>query len=427
MGSLAKLIEQYHRYEQQYDIEAMAGCFRQLEKLNREVPAEELQFFQHRSGVLSFGILQALQRHDGKCALEYMSCFQENAVENPVFWLLKAMCFYELSEWEQAEKIYSSARQRFPQDELIPFYLGNIHYQRREWPLALACYEQALRLKRGFFEAAVNMVLTLRRMGKRRASAAWITHPEIQKGVSGGRLQLYPWISSLYMQDADYRKIPIFINSRDRLGCLQQLISWLLRAGYENICILDMASTYGPLLEYYDAVSQQGVQVVRVSQNLGHTALWSSGILERLQVLTPYVYTDSDVVPGQQCPPDFLRHYMEILRQNPLLKKVGSGLVLDDITCFDAVETQRSEGEFYYAKVGPDMCCAPVDTTLALYRNYRHYHVGVDIRMTGPYMARHLPWYYDYEQLPEDELYYMQHANHSSTMSQKAKAAMEEK
>ena len=57
-----------------------------------------------------------------------------------------------------------------------------------------------------------------------------------------------------------------------------------------------------------------------------------------------------------------------------------------------------------------------VDTTFALYRNYRHYNVHISARTTGKYMARHLPWYYDYQNLPEDERYYAEHANNSSTL-----------
>ena len=32
-------------------------------------------------------------------------------------------------------------------------------------------------------------------------------------------------------------------------------------------------------------------------------------------------------------------------------------------------------------------------------------------------MVRHLPWYLDAENLPEDERYYMAHANESSTQA----------
>ena len=68
-----------------------------------------------------------------------------------------------------------------------------------------------------------------------------------------------------------------------------------------------------------------------------------------------------------------------------------------------------------------DLYFAPVDTTFALYRNFRHYHLHISARTAGGKMARHLPWYYDYDHLPEDEKYYMEHANRSASFAYELK------
>ena len=50
----------------------------------------------------------------------------------------------------------------------------------------------------------------------------------------------------------------------------------------------------------------------------------------------------------------------------------------------------------------------PVDTTFALYGpNKPALWGGNSIRMCGKYVIRHIPWYYDINNLPDDELYYV--------------------
>lgn len=214
-----------------------------------------------------------------------------------------------------------------------------------------------------------------------------------------------------------WRDVPIFINSRDRLGCLQQLLSWLLRAGYRRIYILDNASTYAPLLEYYKSITKtQGIHVIYLP-NLGYRALWQSGILDRLSIETVYVYTDSDVVPRPECPPDIVRRLFLLLRQYPFADKAGPGILFDDITFWDRRKVQRIHPRFYQVPVGKDVYFAPVDTTFALYRPVRSYRIFSSLRTTGSMMIRHLPWYLDRNHLPEDERYYMEHANSSSTLA----------
>lgn len=39
------------------------------------------------------------------------------------------------------------------------------------------------------------------------------------------------------------------------------------------------------------------------------------------------------------------------------------------------------------------------------------------LRTTGNLRAYHLPWYYDYDNLPEDERYYMEQDDKNSVMS----------
>ena len=296
-----------------------------------------------------------------------------------------------------------------PNDEIAQFQLGNVLLRQNKLPEALDAYTEALKMHSNFHEILCNAniideKITPKGMADSLNGAAW---PIIDS----------PLTASLRIaENLDIWDIPIFINSYNRLGCLQKLIEWLLEAGYRRIFILDNASGYGPLLEYYDQLEKQdnAVQVLRLGQNMGHTALWDSGILEKLNIEMPYVYTDSDVVPEEQCPKNVLQHFLNILEKYPFLKKVGLGLITDDITFFDKEKIRAQEKNFYRHKMEDGVYFGAVDTTFALYRNYRHYNIYVSARTTGKFMARHLPWYYDYSNLPEDEKYYMENANASA-------------
>lgn len=77
---------------------------------------------------------------------------------------------------------------------------------------------------------------------------------------------------------------------------------------------------------------------------------------------------------------------------------------------------------FYLHPMEEELYFGAVDTTFALYRNYRHYNLYISARTTGCRMARHMPWYYDYDNLPEDERYYVEHANESASLVKALKA-----
>lgn len=103
------------------------------------------------------------------------------------------------------------------------------------------------------------------------------------------------------MLDVDnFWKIPILTVNYNHRSFLQKQVSWLLRAGYKNIVVIDNCSTYAPLLDYYEVLEKthgDAVRVVRLDKNFGHYALWNAKVLERLGIDGPFVCTDSDIVP----------------------------------------------------------------------------------------------------------------------------------
>ena len=308
--------------------------------------------------------------------------------------------FYMTGDYLNAIKIFNRYEQIRNKewkdaDELNLFYAANCFALLGNFKAAKNIYEQILKLKADFPEVKKNLKIIRR----------------------GSNKNLVRELSSLW-KFSDWQDVPIFINARDRLGVMKKLIDWLLDAGYRKLIILDNDSTYPPLLEYYSALeSDSRIKIIRLGKNLGFKALWLSGVLEKLKIATPYVYTDPDILPIENCPKDFVKTLMKILDSNHEIRKIGLGLVWEDITFADKARIQKHESNYYNGtQVSENLHYAQVDTTFALYSNVRHYNLRFSLRTTGDLRAYHLPWYFDYNNLPADEKYYIEHADNSSTL-----------
>jgi hypothetical protein len=210
-------------------------------------------------------------------------------------------------------------------------------------------------------------------------------------------------------QITDYRKIPIIINNFNRLDSMRQLIESLEKRGYTNIFIIDNLSTYQPLLEYYNTCKYT---VFRLESNIGMNALWGSGLIKKFRN-DYFVYTDSDMVPVDECPDDFLDFFLQTLKKHRLAQKVGFSLKIDDLPdCYAMKDTVISEEQKYFRYQHDELLYwAPIATTFALYRPRAkriHGNYYIEMYRTGyPYMAVHLPWYMDSKNPDQESIYYM--------------------
>lgn len=362
-----------------------------------KIPPQALQIAAHVN-VLIYRVMKLLSDGDTVKAKAYLFALAANNVAGfdkffqMVYLLGKAL--YATGDYSRAIKIfdrYEAVRDANwgDVDELSLFYRANALALTGDFDAAARLYEKILAIKADFPEARENLELVER----------------------GSNQNLAREIKSLW-NFPNWRDVPIFINARDRLGVMKRLIDWLLNAGCRKLIVLDNASTYPPLLEYYAALERDWrVKVIRLGKNFGFKALWLSGVLESLKIATPYVYTDPDVLPIEDCPKDFLTRLIELLDANHEVRKVGLGLVWEDITFFGKERHKKIESNFYDGtKVGENLYHAQVDTTLALYSNVRHYSLRFSLRTTGDLRIYHLPWYFDYDNLPADEKYYIAHA-----------------
>ena len=229
---------------------------------------------------------------------------------------------------------------------------------------------------------------------------------------------LYKKFCTRYLRPKDLKTIPIIINNRNRYTYLKELIDWLDRNGYRNYYVIDNASSYPPLLDYYRTRIQG--RVFFLSKNVGHLSFWKTGL--NLKFLGQYyIYTDSDLLPDLDRIPDFIEKYFQVLHQFPFADKVGSALKTDDLPdCFEHKQDVLSYYACYWEhRVAPDIYQVPIDTTMALYLpNY--YGVGKwnkeisHLRLAGRHILRHQPWYIDSRNKSQEELYYIAQATTST-------------
>jgi hypothetical protein len=191
---------------------------------------------------------------------------------------------------------------------------------------------------------------------------------------------------------------------------LKQLIDWLEQLDDIKIIILDNGSDYPPLLEYYKQMPYE----IRRYANLGKKCLWRRKPHHDYDSEW-FIYTDPDILPQEDCPLDIIDHFKEAMLRCTWANKVGIALEVNDLPDHYNVKDKVIEAEKQFwqkrAKCCPDFFREDTDTTFALYKKDRpswNKHLrGRSLRSDYPYVARHLPWYIDSSNIPEEEIYYL--------------------
>jgi glycosyltransferase involved in cell wall biosynthesis len=215
----------------------------------------------------------------------------------------------------------------------------------------------------------------------------------------------------------------VVINNRDRLTTTKKLVEDLLELNTQEIWIIDNASTYPPLLEWYQRVPSQ-VRVLRF-HNGGHLALWSLGVVHDIPEEWVF-YTDSDIELNPNMPKDYQRAMLDAALQYGY-NKVGLALALDDIPTSYWLRDQvlRNEHRWWATPLADNVYVADTDTTFNLNRKLDQYS---SIRLAGDFTCKHKPWYIDINNLDPEEQYYYDHydggANTQYTKQHKAKREM---
>lgn len=214
--------------------------------------------------------------------------------------------------------------------------------------------------------------------------------------------------------DLKIRKIPVIINNRNRYTYLLKLIDWLEKAGMTEIVIIDNASTYPPLLSFYERTPYK---VLRTGINGGPFAIWQLEETEEF-IRDFYIYTDADVVPESSAGFESIRLMYRRLRNDLRLDKIGFSLRIDNLPDHFKLKQEVIDWEkkFWQVRESRNFWVAKVDTTFALYAPYAK--GGGEcraLRTDVPHTALHLPWYENSSAPGEEDNYYRDHAEPSNS------------
>jgi hypothetical protein len=220
-------------------------------------------------------------------------------------------------------------------------------------------------------------------------------------------------------QNKDLKSIPIIIISFNQLFYLKKLVEFLKLYNYNNIVIIDNNSTYPPLLEYFEEMESTLI-IHRLEENYGHLVFWKNKELFNKYSKGYYVVTDPDINPILECPENFIAYFKNILDEDYKVSKVGFSLKIDDIPDSNVNKYKILKWESRYWKFRRDdgNYQADIDTTFALYRpgymrKEKNFIKG--IRTQYPYQVKHGGWYIDLKKLSEEEKYYIDTCNDSSS------------
>lgn len=220
-------------------------------------------------------------------------------------------------------------------------------------------------------------------------------------------------------QNKNLKSIPIIIISFNQFFYLKLLIDFLKKHNYNNIVIIDNNSTYKPLLEYFDEIESMAT-IHRLKENYGHLVFWKVKELYEKYSKGYYVVTDADINPIAECPNDFLGYFKKILDNDFKITKVGFSLKIDDIPASNANKEKilNWESRFWSNHTSDGDYIAAIDTTFALYRpkyNYNEILFLKGCRTKCPYTAKHGGWYIDSIKLTEEQKFYFESCNRSSS------------
>jgi hypothetical protein len=160
------------------------------------------------------------------------------------------------------------------------------------------------------------------------------------------------------------KPIRVIINNRDMLSWPKAMLEYLENVPNIIPVIIDNASTYPPLLEWY----QTGpCEVLKVNQNLGHRApCITREVFNNLERY--YVVTDPDLdLSG--VPTDLIDHLIEGLNLHPDKRKAGLSLEINDLPTDSPVYENAIKWEtgFWNNLKTNGFYHSPVDTTFAVY------------------------------------------------------------
>jgi hypothetical protein len=205
---------------------------------------------------------------------------------------------------------------------------------------------------------------------------------------------------------SDAKDIPLIVLNYNQLTYVRNLVNWWRWYSDGDIYVLDNASTYQPLLDYY--FEDKDLRVQRCLENRCPENLrdfLDSYIHERYPY---YVISDADISPHPATPPNFLSVFRHVIDELGF-HHAGFGLITSDLPEWstDRENTMRNEANMRNEPVtvafdGEEHqgYKAPIDTTFGMFSTANggwYAPMGIEdwTNSLRVFEAFHLPWYID--------------------------------
>ena len=202
---------------------------------------------------------------------------------------------------------------------------------------------------------------------------------------------------------------PIILTNMNRLTTCKKMVEDLFKLnGNADISIIDNVSTYPPLLDWYKE-AEKDIKIIKNTSNLGPWTFFYSGHFHNIDS-DWYIYSDADLEININMP----YNWQEIMKEYTLKynRKASLALRIDDLPdhyefkdlikghqniCWDPTEEK-------------DVYIAVTDMTFTMDQKIKG-HRYESIRLAGDFACKHIPWYLDFNNLDEEEIYYIEHIN----------------
>lgn len=226
-------------------------------------------------------------------------------------------------------------------------------------------------------------------------------------------------------------RIPIFVIVHER----NEVLKISLDSFFQNIAspiqiiLFDQKSTYTPTIDFLKTMEKNGVPVIWNHRNGAMPEMCADLRVAIREWLSKnpcpyYIVTDPDIALDS-CQSNILEFYSYLLQLFKEITCVGPMLRIDDIPDFYPFKDEaikRHYEQFWknipraieYLNVKYHILPSMIDTTFAMYRSdFEFKNLNVGLRTYAPYMAKHLDWYIDPQNMTPDQEYYMNKANYN--------------
>lgn len=224
-----------------------------------------------------------------------------------------------------------------------------------------------------------------------------------------------------------------FIMNWNWLQWTKDQAEYLSDCGHEVI-IVDNGSSYRPLLDWYRTCPYKVISTTGTTLTTYNRFVWEMKLPDQFTD-NYYIVTDSDL-DLSQVPKDFAGVLIGDIERNDGIIKSGLSLKIDDLPDNEYAKRYKEGEKNNFSIQDPyGFYSTPVDTTLAVYSKERCNNLDRLWRSQGdsvpdsfldnryffrshrspsPYMARHLPWYLDINNLTFEQRYHISVAAHGS-------------